>query len=165
LRTASTKETSASGSYITNVGTLTMNGTIAPYLYPSYQPTEGDELRLWVNVASLKGTPQFDLPTIHECSKDERIYEIVWDTSDIAQGVLRIASVKDVTTGIQTVEVADDELVEVQVFTLNGELVCSFYSPLKSVNTAFRNTATTKGVYLLKMKTEAGKTLSRKVLK
>ena len=165
LRSASTKETSASGSYISNIGTLNMNGTIAPYLYSSYLPTEGDELRLWTNVGSVKGTPQFDLPTIHECSKDSCIYEIVWDTSDIAQGILRIASVKDVTTGIKTVEIAGDELVEVQVFTLNGEPVCSFYSPLKSVNTAFRNTATTKGVYLLKMKTESGKTLSRKVLK
>ena len=165
LRSANTKEDVASGSSISNINALTINGTIAPYLYASYQPTEGDEFRLWTQVNRFLGTPSFELPEIHECKKDDNIYSIVWDTSLIDQGILKIASVQNLGTGIQAPQMAEDEQVEVQVFTLNGELLCSYYSPMGKVKAALRQTALSKGVYLLKLKSQTGKSFSMKVLR
>ena len=165
LRSANTKEDVASGSSISNINALTINGTIAPYLYASYQPTEGDEFRLWTQVNRFLGTPSFELPEIHECKKDDNIYSIVWDTSLIDQGILKIESVQNLGTGIQAPQMAEDEQVEVQVFTLNGELLCSYYSPMGKVKAALRQTALSKGVYLLKLKSQTGKSFSMKVLR
>ena len=162
MRVASADETKMSGASIKNIDKLTINGTIAPFLYESYVPKEGDVLRLWTAVKSFAGTPKVDLPETH-VDKDGNIYTITWDTSDIADGVIKVASVS-VTDGIEDMIAADEE-VKVDVINANGALTCSYYCAMKDVASVFaKSTAVEKGVYVLRIHSKKTKT-AMKILK
>ncbi len=148
MRVASADESKMSGASIKNISKLKMNGTIAPFLYESYVPNEGDVLRLWGKVTSFEGTPTVELPEMHT-DKDGNIYTLTWDTTDIANGVVKVVSVS-VVDGIDDVMIAADEDVKVEVVTMGGAQVCSFFCPMAAVPAVFRQSvAVEKGVYIL----------------
>jgi len=91
---------------LADIITLTIDGTIV------IQPAEGntlkvgDEIRLWSEGVTLKGTPKFDM-------KDG----ILWDTSRISEGVLVVSGIE---TGINSALADTDPC---NVYDLKGRLV------------------------------------------
>ena len=161
LRKANTSESTLSGTGIKNINKLTMNGTINATLYRSYEPVVGDELRLWADVKTFTGNPTVILPETHETS--DSIYTITWDTSDIANGIVKVAGV-DVVSGIESI-ISDSENVKVEVVSLNGVAVCEFYCPMGSLKSSFAKTGLSKGAYILRLTSENGKQKTVKMLK
>lgn len=162
LRVAVTDDSKLSGAGVKNVSELVMNGTIAPFLYSAYVPHEGDVLRLWSDVKKMTGTPSVELPETH-VDHDGNIYTITWDASDIANGIIKVASVS-VADGIDDV-IAADEDVKVDVLSSNGALVCTYYCQMKSVGAVFtKATAVEKGVYILRISGKMSKT-AMKIIK
>ncbi|MBQ0023693.1 MAG: hypothetical protein KBT29_10710 [Prevotellaceae bacterium] len=163
LRIASTDESKASGASIKNINKLTLNGTISIFLSDSYVPQQGDELRLWTGVKSFAGTPMFELPETLISKDETEIYNITWDTSDIANGIIKVASVS-ITDGVENIIAADEE-VKVEAVSTNGSLVCTYYCPMSEAESTFRKSVSaTKGIYILNITGKKTKT-SKKVLK
>ncbi len=82
VKQASTSATTMSGTYIKNIGKLTVNGKIVISLYGSYQPKEGDEIRLWSDVTSFAGTPTIEIAG----------WDATFDTSKLDEGVVIVTS-------------------------------------------------------------------------
>ncbi len=151
-------ETAMSGSYINNINRLTIYGTIAPIIYSSYVPVEGDVLRMWTGVTTFVGTPKFDLPESLTPKDSQYTYHVTWDTSEIAKGILKVASVS-VVDGIEAPEISEGEQVKVDVVTTNGTLVATYYTTYKSVESTFRSSVSAeKGIYILNI---TGKTAKK----
>jgi len=91
---ASTSATSMSGTYIKNVGTLTLDGTIVLRPY-NYEPKAGDEIRLWSGVKSVKGSPTISLEG----------YEATFDISRLSEGVVTVLST---ATGLEEINAEND---------------------------------------------------------
>ncbi len=136
--------------YITGVKSLTMNGTIKPFLYENYEPVAGDSIRIW-EAESYTGVPAFELPELPQ--------GLMWDTDRYIEGLLFI---KTDPTGIASIPADTD--VEVKVLTIGGSQIGCFACPFGSVEAAFRQSAHPSGVYLLKITAPQG-TLTKKVLK
>jgi hypothetical protein len=106
---ASTGATIMSGDNIRNIGTLTINGTIA-LRFLDYIPAVGDELRLWTGVKSFSGTPTILCEGAN----------VTFDTTRLPEGVLVVKTVD--TTGIITPAIADDTDSN-KIYTLDGKYV------------------------------------------
>ena len=161
MRRSNTTESTLGGTGIKNINKLTFNGTVAVELYRSYTPVVGDELRLWADVKSFTGNPSFELPETHETN--DSIYTITWDTSDIANGIVRVSAL-NVVDGINSI-IADTENVKVEVMSVNGAAICEFYCPMGSLKNSFAKTGLSKGVYILRLTSESGKQKSVKMMK
>ena len=90
-----------------NINRLTVNGTINVIIDESSTLTAGDSIRLWKNVTTFAGTPQFDLPK-----------DYTWDTSRISEGLLFIA---DVPTSIDAISRSKEH--SDNIYDLTGRLV------------------------------------------
>ncbi len=138
------------GTSLQGINRITMNGTISVFLDEEYIPVVGDSMYLWKS-NTFTGTPEFDLPVLTG--------GLMWDTSSISEGLLRIA---EDPTAIDNIP-ADTE-AEVTVLTVGGTAISRFTAPFGSVETAFRQSDAPSGVYMLRIKTANG-TVVRKVLK
>ncbi|MBO5025729.1 MAG: autotransporter-associated beta strand repeat-containing protein [Bacteroidaceae bacterium] len=130
--------TNSGGTSIQGIKKLTMNGTISVFMNDSYEPVDGDSVRLWVS-DTFAGTPEFDLPALGN--------SLVWDTSRIAEGLLFI---KYDPTGIDAI--AADEEVNVAVISTNGTVIGNFTSACGDVDEVFKNMDIPSGVYLLNVR-------------
>ncbi len=139
------------GSSIEGINRITMNGTISIFLDKGYTPVIGDSMYVWKS-NTFTGTPTFDLPALPA--------GMMWDTSSIEEGLLRIA-VAD-PTAIEGIT-ADSE-VEVSAVTVGGTPADRFTATFGSVETMFKQRSLPSGVYMLHIKTANG-TIVRKVLK
>ncbi len=143
--------TATGGTSIQGINRITMNGTISAFFDEDYVPEVGDSMYLWKS-NTFTGTPEFDLPVLPA--------ELMWDTSSIEEGLIRIAAVD--LTGIDNIT-ADTE-AEVTVLTVGGTAISHFTAPFGSVESAFRQSDAPSGVYMLRIKTANG-TVVRKVMK
>ncbi|MCQ2111903.1 MAG: autotransporter-associated beta strand repeat-containing protein [Bacteroidaceae bacterium] len=89
---------------ISNIGKLTMNGTVKVELSSSAELAEGDSIRIFA-ANSFSGTPTFDLPA-----------EYKWDTSRISEGLLFVAGISD---GINDVRL-DSPTTDSSVYDMQG---------------------------------------------
>lgn len=107
--------TSTGGTYLQNINTLTMDGTIRLHYNSTFATNVqvGDYVVLWKNVTTFAGTPKLESEVI-DAEKG-----LFWDSSDIAQGILRITDVAPV--GIRGV--ATDEGGLSDIYTLDGRRV------------------------------------------
>ncbi len=126
MRKAGTSATVIGGSGIKNVGTLTLNGTLLVDFYTkNYTPKVGDELRIFVNVANVVGTPKL------VCTDEN----IVLDGSRLSEGLVIVSSINDtsiervanasavmpqITYDLRGRRVADDALVPGQIYIRSG---------------------------------------------
>jgi autotransporter-associated beta strand protein len=158
---------STSCTYLTNIGTLKIsNGaTIAVSMsdinMQSLSTDEGgtNEYTLWTNVnTSNIGELTFDLPELPYSD---------WDTSKIKEGILiaRFNKTKydNFLTGIENIVAS--ETVEVEIITTNGVVADRFTCPMGSIRSSFANTNLSKGIYLLRIKSETGKKGTMKMMK
>lgn len=77
-------ESNAGCAYMTNVKTLTVNGTVKVVLSRMSTLTVGDSIKVF-QAEKITGNPKFDLPNV-----------FVWDTSHIKEGLLRIIGRNDI---------------------------------------------------------------------
>ena len=106
---ASTGATIMSGDNIRNIGTLTINGTIA-LRFLDYIPAVGDELRLWTGVKAFSGTPTI------VCEGANATF----DTTRLSEGLLVVKTVD--TTGIIAQQLSPNTLPD-RIYTLDGKYV------------------------------------------
>jgi hypothetical protein len=138
------------GTQIKGINRLTMNGTVSVYLYDTYEPVEGDSMKIWEST-TFTGTPKFDLPTLPG--------GLYWDTSRISEGWLFVAYDP---TAIDSIPADAD--VQVSVLTMNGTTVARYTCPMGSAEAQLRQSALPKGIYMLKI--SAGqKAMTKKVMK
>ena len=122
------------GTSIQNIGRLTMNGTIRLHLSSTLADdiAVGDYIELWRDVNSVTGTPVLD-PESVLISAEKGLY---WDTTDIAQGILRVAY--DPTVGIKAMD--NGQLTMEDVYDLSGRQLS---------NSKLSNRQIHKGVYII----------------
>lgn len=119
---------STGGTYICNINKLTLNGTVSVYLASSFSPKAGDYMYLWKDVATVSGTPSFDLPALGD--------DLEWDTSEvITKGLLHIIAS---ASAIPTVE-RDGQTTTTGVYDLTGRKVAD----------SIENIELEKGIYII----------------
>ena len=107
---ASTGATIMSGDNIRNIGTLTINGTIA-LRFLDYIPAVGDELRLWTGVKSFSGTPTILCEGAN----------VTFDTTRLSEGILVVQSAE--STGIAQLSPNTYHPTPDKIYTLDGKYV------------------------------------------
>ena len=88
------------GACLTNIGNMTMNGTVSVFLGDSYSLVEGDSVILWTAEKNL-GTPKLENYIIDEAAG------LYWDDSQLARGVLYVT--KEIPAGIHGIYYTNDE--------------------------------------------------------
>lgn len=136
--------TSTGCSHLAGVKKLTMNGTLKIHLSSSYTPQEGDSIIVW-QAETFSGNPKFDLPELPAPFK--------WNTSKISEGKLLLDYDP---TGIA--DIAADEEVNVEVYSINGVLIDNFTSVMDNVQETFSSKSYDKGTYVLKINGKSGHT-------
>ena len=131
--------TNTGGASIDNIGKLTMNGTI-DLIIDGNTLAEGDSVILW-KAKSFSGTPVL-MTTIIDTSKG-----LYWDTTDLARGVLRVAS--DPALAIQGT--ATDAELQIQVVGADGTVLDSFKATAKEAIARVRKSDLPRGTYLVRM--------------
>ena len=128
---------------------LTLNGTVKVEFVADRNLKEGDELKLWSVSGTFSGTPKFDLPAAY-----------TWDTSRISEGVI-------VVTGINTgiAGIAADEEVRVEVIATNGMTVANYVTTLSEAKAVFHRQSLSKGIYILRIRSEKNVTGTFTVMK
>jgi hypothetical protein len=127
---------------LTNIGTMTIKSgaTIKVVVRSSFAPSVGDEYQIWsattnnVDVSTLK----LDLPSFGDW--------LVWDTSDLASGKLRIAG----TDGLNSILAGGD--VKCTVFRENGALVGTFNTAYDQIRNHLSGLPISHGVYIVQLK-------------
>lgn len=161
--------TSPNNTYITNIGTLKLTAgmTIAPYISEAnlanltIDEAQVDSFLVWTNAKSvnLTGDINLELPEIPSYN--------YWDTSKIANGVIYIKcdaeKYKEYITGIGNIET--NEIVNVEVVNLSGNIVDTFTVPMGSVKSALSQSSVSHGIYMLRVKSESGKKTMMKMAK
>ena len=95
-----------SATSLSDIGTLTVNGTIVIQVADNHTLKVGDEIRLWPETVTLAGEPLFDMQG-----------GISWDTSRLSEGIL---VVKEIATGLNPALADTDPQ---NVYDLQGRLV------------------------------------------
>ena len=104
------------GTSIQNISKLTMNGTIRMNVDPSAAENlaVGDSVVLWKDVASFEGTPKLESNIV------DAVRCLVWDTTDLHKGILRIAYDNELSISSE----ANDKMNNPQtIYTLDGRHV------------------------------------------
>ncbi len=122
---------------LTNVGTLTLQGTLKVDTYEGADLPEGTELCLWTaGTYNTASAPKLELGSPGEGKE--------WDTSDLDKGILRVV----VPTGITSVPA--DEEVACTVCTLDGVKVADFVCANRNISHTLNATSLLAGVYVVK---------------
>ena len=108
-------ETSTGGTSLQNINKLTINSTIKLHYSQTFadEIKEGDIVRLWTGVTSVTGTPVLD----EESQVISLEKGLIWDTSELAKGILKVA--KGVPVGISGITSSESK----DVYDLDGRRV------------------------------------------
>ena len=108
--------TTTGGTFIQNIGTLTINANIEVTVPENNSFAVGDSIILWKDVTNVKGTPT--LTTFYIAPG------LFWDDRDLAQGILRVTDVAPVgVRDLTDEELASRESKNNQYFDLQGRPV------------------------------------------
>ena len=157
----SASENSINNSYIKGIGTLklaagtTIGAVISKNNLGKLTTDEAvaDSFYVWTDVknVNIAGELNFDLPELP-------VYNY-WDTSRISEGILYVrcnaAKYQEYLTGISAIDVG--ETVMVEVINTSSVTVKTFTCPMGNVSDTFARATLPKGIYLLRIKSEAGK--------
>jgi autotransporter-associated beta strand protein len=138
---------------LTDVGTLSLRGTVKVELRDDVELQEGDEFQLWTSSnTTTSATTVFEIDSIGG--------GLVWDTSDIESGILRVA--KD-ETAIETV--AADKMIVCTIYNANGVECARYACRYDEVKLCLESQGLPKGVYMLRMATESVEIVEKYVVK
>ena len=110
------------GACLTNIGNMTMNGTVSVFLGDSYSLVEGDSVILWTAEKNL-GAPKLENYIIDEAAG------LYWNDSQLARGVLYVT--KEIPAGIHGIYYTNDE--DAPIYTLDGVKVAEAGADLKTL--------------------------------
>lgn len=118
------------GAALTNIGTMTMNGTVSVFLSSTHSLVAGDSVILWV-AEKYQGTPKLESYIVDEAAG------LYWDDSQLARGVLYVTS--EIPSGIHGIYYANDE--DAPIYTMGGVKVAEAGADLKALapGVYFRN--------------------------
>jgi hypothetical protein len=165
----SASENSINNSYIKGIGTLklaagtTIGAVISKNNLGKLTTDEAvaDSFYVWTDVknVNIAGDLNFDLPELP-------VYNY-WDTSRISEGILYVrcnaAKCQEYLTGISAIDAG--ETVMVEVINTSSVTVKTFTCPMGNVSDTFVRATLPKGIYLLCIKSEAGKKGTLKLMK
>jgi len=103
---ASTSDTDMNGTTISDIKTLNLKGKIHITIQGDYVPQTGDQIRLWNNVTTVKGTPTIQIDG----------YECEFDLTHLTDGYIVINSA---ASGINNVHMDDEN----SLYNINGQNV------------------------------------------
>lgn len=112
----SANETNTGGTSIQNISKLTMNGTIRLNYAPSAAENlaVGDSIVLWKNVNTFEGTPELENSIVDNAKC------LVWDTSDLHKGILRVTYNNELSIRIKENE---QRRSDNSIYTLDGRRI------------------------------------------
>ena len=118
------------GAALTNIGTMTMNGTVSVFLSSTHSLVAGDSVILWV-AEKYQGTPKLESYIVDEAAG------LYWDDSQLARGVLYVTS--EIPSGIHGIYYANDE--DAPIYSIGGVKVAEAGADLKALapGVYFRN--------------------------
>ena len=100
---------------VANISRLSLNGAIISLYIPETASfTEGSEFQLWKNVTTVTGTPKLENEII------DANLGLVWDTTDLAKGILRVKS--DPSVGIAALRNGQDG-TDAPAYSLGGQRI------------------------------------------
>lgn len=136
---------------LTEIGTMRMNGVLKVEVRDEVTLNEGDEFQLWdASKSTLGATMELQLDTIGN--------GFVWDTTDLASGVLRVA----LANSIQNPNEASQSLCV--VYHINGSECLRFNSPVGEVNRRLKSSNLPNGIYLVRTVTSQGESVAKYVV-
>ena len=126
---------------LTDVGTLSLRGTVKVELRDDVELQEGDEFQLWTsNSTNVSTTTVFELDSIGG--------GLVWDTSDIESGILRVVKYD---TAIESVDA--DKLLLCVIYNAKGVECAQYTCRYDEVVARLSEQGLPKGVYVVRMAT------------
>jgi hypothetical protein len=128
-----------SHSSIQGVNLMTLKGTLRILLKEGYTPSLGDSFELWSCKTFSSSLPELELPDLPA--------NLAWDTSQLFSSSGKI-SVTD-ANGLQLK--SWDEVLAVQVVSINGLTVASLESKATEWEKNIRELNLSKGIYLIKL--------------
>ncbi len=138
---------------LTDVGSLSLRGTLKVEVREGATLEEGDEFQLWTsNSTNTSTTTVFELDSIGG--------GLVWDTSNIESGILRV--VKD-GTAIEAIDA--DKLLQCVIYNANGVECVRYMCRYDEVATRLSEQGLPKGVYVVRMATASSELVEKYVVK
>ena len=138
---------------LTDVGSLSLRGTLKVEVREGATLEEGDEFQLWTsNSTNTSTTTVFELDSIGG--------GLVWDTSNIESGILRV--VKE-GTAIEAIDA--DKLLQCVIYNANGVECVRYMCRYDEVAIRLSEQGLPKGVYVVRMATASSELVEKYVVK
>ena len=138
---------------LTDVGSLSLRGILKVQLREGIALQEGDEFQLWTSSSTRTSTTTvFELDSIGG--------GLVWDTSDIESGILRV--IKD-ATAIEPI--AADKMLACTIYNTSGVECARYACRYDEVKQRLNESGLPEGVYIVRMATESTEFVEKYVVK
>ena len=138
---------------LTDVGSLSLRGILKVQLREGVALQEGDEFQLWTSSSTRTSTTTvFELDSIGA--------GLVWDTSDIESGILRV-----VKEGTAIEPIAADKMLVCTIYNANGVECARYACRYDEVRLRLNELGLPEGVYMVRMDTESAEFVEKYVVK
>ena len=138
---------------LTDVGSLSLRGILKVQVREGVALQEGDEFQLWTSSSTRTSTTtMFELDSIGA--------GLVWDTSDIESGILRV-----VKEGAAIEPIAADKMLVCTIYNANGVECARYACRYDEVRLRLNELGLPEGVYMVRMATESAEFVEKYVVK
>lgn len=138
---------------LTDVGSLSLRGILKVQVREGVALQEGDEFQLWTSSSTRTSTTtMFELDSIGA--------GLVWDTSDIESGILRV-----VKEGTAIEPIAADKMLVCTIYNANGVECARYACRYDEVRLRLNELGLPEGVYMVRMATESAEFVEKYVVK
>ncbi len=138
---------------LTDVGSLSLRGILKVQLREGVALQEGDEFQLWTSSSTRTSTTTvFELDSIGA--------GLVWDTSDIESGILRV-----VKEGTAIEPIAADKMLVCTIYNAKGVECARYACRYDEVRLRLNELGLPEGVYMVRMATESAEFVEKYVVK
>ena len=136
---------------LTNVGVMSLRGTLKVEIRDGVELDEGTEFQLWTcNSTQTSALTVFELASPGE--------GLMWDTSDIESGIIRVAKANVIEN------VASNSVASCVVYGTDGVKCASFVCTIGDIATCLRGQGLPKGVYVVRMSCGKNETVEKYVV-
>ena len=138
---------------LTDVGSMSLRGILKVQVREGVALQEGDEFQLWTSSSTRTSTTTvFELDSIGA--------GLVWDTSDIESGILRV-----VKEGTAIEPIAADKMLVCTIYNANGVECARYACRYDEVRLRLNELSLPEGVYMVRMATESAEFVEKYVVK
>lgn len=138
---------------LTDVGSMSLRGILKVQVREGVALQEGDEFQLWTSSSTRTSTTTvFELDSIGA--------GLVWDTSDIESGILRV-----VKEGTAIEPIAADKMLVCTIYNASGVECARYACRYDEVRLRLNELGLPEGVYMVRMATESAEFVEKYVVK